>query len=352
MVRSLATTLLLGLTMLAPRAAIAQHCSGPPGDCDDDGVPDAMDNCVEYPNPAQADRDGDGIGDACFLSTILGAGAAETGRPYYEFTLAVEKTATMKSRVGSSTEVDGSVCAAKVRIDCAYATEVVALASSGTAVAFSDGDRCLDTPGVAETVATGGGRVLRSEAGNYVAVVDKTGAHPDVTRCGDCLMAARVASARFAALTPVQTFGNVTVRAGETFTVTAHDGDVLSFDSLTLLSGTPFTFHDEGGQLAIDCGPDDQVVVNVRGRLSVGDHADIYAKHGIPYGTRSTPVIVNVIGRGPAITFARIGYIYASVLAPERSVRMTGDTMGDGATGADSIWAKSTFFAGRVVLGR
>jgi hypothetical protein len=34
-------------------------------DRDDDGVPDADDNCPDTPNPAQTDTDGDGIGDAC-----------------------------------------------------------------------------------------------------------------------------------------------------------------------------------------------------------------------------------------------------------------------------------------------
>jgi hypothetical protein len=34
-------------------------------DADSDGVPDAVDNCVNVPNPDQADADGDGIGNAC-----------------------------------------------------------------------------------------------------------------------------------------------------------------------------------------------------------------------------------------------------------------------------------------------
>ena len=34
-------------------------------DTDEDGVPDGLDNCIDYPNPAQADFNGNGIGDWC-----------------------------------------------------------------------------------------------------------------------------------------------------------------------------------------------------------------------------------------------------------------------------------------------
>ena len=34
-------------------------------DADSDGIPDAVDNCVDTPNPDQDDGDGDGVGDAC-----------------------------------------------------------------------------------------------------------------------------------------------------------------------------------------------------------------------------------------------------------------------------------------------
>lgn len=36
-----------------------------PGDSDDDGIPDYVDNCPDFYNPDQQDADGDGIGNAC-----------------------------------------------------------------------------------------------------------------------------------------------------------------------------------------------------------------------------------------------------------------------------------------------
>ena len=36
-----------------------------PLDTDNDGVRDNLDNCIDVPNPDQADTDGDGYGDVC-----------------------------------------------------------------------------------------------------------------------------------------------------------------------------------------------------------------------------------------------------------------------------------------------
>ncbi len=49
------------------------HEAGPP-DADADGEPDGSDNCPHWPNPAQTDTDGNGIGDACECGDQSGDG--------------------------------------------------------------------------------------------------------------------------------------------------------------------------------------------------------------------------------------------------------------------------------------
>ncbi len=51
----------------------------PPPDGDGDGVPDGEDNCPQVPNPAQADSDGNGVGDACEPASGADAGSGADG---------------------------------------------------------------------------------------------------------------------------------------------------------------------------------------------------------------------------------------------------------------------------------
>ncbi len=49
---------------------VARFRIAPAPDMDGDGVPDASDNCPAAPNAAQADSDGDGLGNACDLECV------------------------------------------------------------------------------------------------------------------------------------------------------------------------------------------------------------------------------------------------------------------------------------------
>ncbi|MCH7600857.1 MAG: TIGR03790 family protein [Myxococcales bacterium] len=48
-----------------PLMTIANPRKRPPGDRDCDGVPDAVDNCIDVPNPDQRDTNADGFGNMC-----------------------------------------------------------------------------------------------------------------------------------------------------------------------------------------------------------------------------------------------------------------------------------------------
>jgi len=67
----------------ASNAAVATFFTSfeltPPADTDADGVPDAIDNCPNTPNPDQADADGDGIGDACDFSVAVNKDQCKNG---------------------------------------------------------------------------------------------------------------------------------------------------------------------------------------------------------------------------------------------------------------------------------
>ncbi|HTO71256.1 MAG TPA: PQQ-binding-like beta-propeller repeat protein [Myxococcota bacterium] len=54
-----------GFYIASATGVIAAFDAGPAPDRDGDGVADRIDNCPDVPNPDQADRDHDGIGDAC-----------------------------------------------------------------------------------------------------------------------------------------------------------------------------------------------------------------------------------------------------------------------------------------------
>ncbi len=315
-------------------------CVGPPGDCDDDGVADAVDDCPQTPNPSQADTDGDGIGDACFVSAILGGRAAANGG-FYDAVVAAGKTVKLVAQKHLSPVIDGDVCAPGVRLACGQLTgAAVGLATKGTAVAFGSPRQCAigDFP-YAGVVATGGGKAINTGPPVQVGTVDTTGTHPAVAECAATLAAMRTAAATLAALPPVRSYGNISVAPGDVFTIDAHGGGVVTVGSILLLGTTLNADEPAGGRLTIDGDGDAQVVVNVTGVLSIGDTASLDNASG-----HTGMTVVNVVGKGPTITIERHGGTDAAILAPDRTVRMNGDIFGDLPTHAGAVSGK------RVVL--
>ncbi|MEM9058571.1 MAG: LamG-like jellyroll fold domain-containing protein, partial [Pseudomonadota bacterium] len=54
-----------GLALLMAGLPASGNCADPSADCDGDGLEAAVDNCLDVPNPAQRDTDGDGYGNFC-----------------------------------------------------------------------------------------------------------------------------------------------------------------------------------------------------------------------------------------------------------------------------------------------
>jgi hypothetical protein len=311
-------------------------------DRDGDGVDDAVDNCVEIPNPDQADRDGDGIGDACFVATFLGATVGNVANP---INTSAQKTITTVENDPESpgANIDGSLCASKVKLDCTGALgDVIGLAHSGTAVAFGRARECSQGGSFVYDVVTGGGKAVRTTDPNGVTSVDTTGTDSRLALCAAALAAAQSASARFAALTPTLTLGDVTVSANAIYTIDARGGAIVNLHSLTLLG--PNGASDFPGELDILSNDGDNIVFNIHAQLSVGESAILF------FGDTATAV-VNMVGHGPAVTIGNAARVFATILAPERTVRTRGKGKEFGGPNLLAVYAKTLALAGEVFVG-
>jgi hypothetical protein len=359
--RTLAVLLAIAIS-LVPRLAISQST----GDADGDGIPDAIDNCPSVanpdqadadgdgigdacdncpltPNPAQLDRDGDGIGDACFVSHVLGAtpGEPPKGQPFggIDFVLSAQKMIWASGRLGLGLLAQGSICANTIRLDCAYVRfDAIAVDSKGTAVALSD--RRNGCPSDASAIITGGGQARNASPPNVVGLVDIRGTNSRVAMCAAALSAARVASMTLADLRPTRTLGDITVAPGAEYYIDARGGAIINIAALTLL-GVPA--GETGAALFIDAGPEDIVVVNTFHQLMIGQGAFVQG----PSVGSPVNFVLNVPGRGPAVSIAGEALTHASVLAPERAIRIQLSQYGN-TTQFPAVWGKSVRLLGDV----
>ncbi len=348
---------------VAPSIALAT-CIGPAGDCDGDGIPDAGDNCIDVPNPDQADVDYDGVGDACDTCVDTdGDGFGDPGYPQNtcppddcptvwnpeqrdsdgdgvaeicvacaalgharNYAVLAEKTITVKRGLGI--DISGAVCTVRASVRDFYVDSYgadtpwpfVATGARGTAIRFfppspdsffgngSDGD-----------IVTGGGAVRGIGPDDIDGVIDTTGTAPAVADCTAALLDARRASAVIGALHPTLVLGDVHVGPGQELTIPAGDGGIVQVDSIRVDGGGHDIYCDAPrdpanfpGQLSITGR---NVIVNVRKHFELSN----CSLFGYDYD-----LILNVPGKGPAI---RIGTEASPpvVLAPDRAFIVAGD---------------------------
>jgi hypothetical protein len=119
-------------------------------------------------------------------------------------------------------------------------------------VRFTDGGIFPCTGTYVEHVYTGGGAVRLPNSVEF-ATVDTTGTHPSVAACSQAIDALATASAAFAAMPPVQTFGDVTIKRGQELVIDATGGGVIRMDELTL-EQVPIRHNGNYGYPDATCG--------------------------------------------------------------------------------------------------
>lgn len=242
--------------------------------------------------------------------------------------------------------VASDVCTSLAKITSSEIVAVTATRAAGTAVAIrSNDDECTRTS--ISDVFTGGGGVKLPREPYAVGDVDTSGTAPSVARCASAIDDMSTASAAFAAMPPVQTFGRVHVEQDQELVIEAFGGGVINMDELKL-AGVPlrpsygyrgtcaYNYYELGGlaTLRIDANPEDEVVINTRS-LDIGACAEIDSSAG--------NVVINVPGSGRKVRVGTSALVAENgnvdILAPERVVSLRGART-EADTRMGSVWAR------------
>jgi hypothetical protein len=235
---------------------------------------------------------------------------------------------------------------------------LVALATRGTAirmVAAKNQENDFFTNEVQGDIITGGGAIAGLDLESFLYSTDTTGTSPALDACAQAMADIRTGSAALAALPPTQTFGAVRVRTDETVVIDATGGAVIQMDSLTMDDATSryygyekncnaiYAAGHEPARLEIHAGDGDDVVINVN-RLSIGGCTRLLDDRGAGLPN----VLFNLPGRGARISFGPEAGTEgaAGVLAPDRTLTLTGSPDLDTLTQVGRAWVRNLRLVG------
>lgn len=256
--------------------------------------------------------------------------------------------------------VFGSICTSKLKQQATEVDDedfqypapiVVALASRGVAIRLlRSNEYAFPDNTIAGNIATGGGKVAGELVDFYGYTIDTSGTHPALANCAQAMADIRAASATIAAYPPTHTFGAVRIRTDETLTIDVTGGAVIQMDSLQMdaVDGRSYGYQKscEGiygsghspAELDLLGNYGDVVVINV-GRLALGGCTRFIFNDGL--GTPT--VLINAPGKGQRIVLGPAAGTDSSpaLLAPDRSLWMTGSPDFDSTTQLARAWVKN-----------
>lgn len=236
--------------------------------------------------------------------------------------------------------------------------ELVATQATGTAIALKDSARyeCYlnDIEG---DIITGGGAVKGEPEAPYPFTIDTSGTNPLVSSCAQAFVDAVDRSNAIRAMPAVLELGDVYVARGQSEKIEVPPGGgVVRMQSLTLQGVRSrvqygYTYEclysgEDGAYLEIMSGLEDEVVLDVVGKVSIGACGAIS-----PW---AEDFLINVAGPGKAVRMGKHAYgegTSISILAPERTIKLEGTRVPE-ATYVGYIWGRKVTTRGYVEMDR